>query len=400
MRRLSIPTNTLRDRAGAEGNRVTYLELFFDLVFVFAITQLSHTLLDHLTVRGAVEITVLLMATWWIWMYTTWATNWVNPLLGPIRLMLVLLMFGGLVFSTSIPDAFGDTALTLAIAYSVIQIGRTLFVISAFMGRREHLTMVRIAIWFAVSAPVWVAGALVEGDARLVLWAIALAIDYAAPVAGYRVPGLGAAATADWDISPAHMAERCGLFIIIALGESVLVVGATFTDLERTTPTIVAFVAAFAGSVALWWIYFGTIADQASRHFEEVANPGQMAVSAYTYLHLPIVAGIIVVAVGDELVLAHPEGYSDTQTVLTVLGGPMLFLLGTLLFKVVSAIGRFPVFHVVGLGLLAALFPVADDLAPVTLSLLTTGILLLVGGVEAVATRRADRLPAGPLVQS
>ena len=398
MRRLTIPSNTLRDRAGADGSRVTYLELFFDLVFVFAITQLSHTLLDHLSVRGVLEVTVLLMATWWIWMYTTWATNWVDPLLGPVRLMLVLLMFGGLVFSTSIPEAFGDTALTLAIAYSVIQLGRTLFVISAFMGRREHLTMVRIAIWFAVSAPVWVAGALAEGDARLALWVVALVIDYAAPAAGYRVPALGAAASADWDISPGHMAERCGLFIIIALGESVLVSGATFSDLERTVPTIVAFVAAFAGSVTLWWIYFGTIAHQASRHFEEIANPGRMAVSAYTYLHLPIVAGIIVVAVGDELVLAHPEGTSDMQTVLTVLGGPMLFLLGTLLFKVVSAIGRFPVSHVVGLGLLAVLIPVAGDLSPVTLSLVTTAILFVVGGFESVATRRTERVASESLV--
>ncbi len=399
MHRLMLRSNTLRDRAGLNASRVTSLELFFDLVFVFAITQLSHTLLGHLSVRGALEVTVLLMATWWLWMYTTWATNWVDPQRGPVRLMLVLLMFGGLVFSTSIPDAFDDTGLILAVTYSVIQIGRTLFVISAFLGHREHLTMVRIAIWFVVSAPFWVAGALVEGDARLILWAIALALDYVAPSAGYRVPRLGAATTTDWDISPAHMAERCGLFVIIALGESVLVAGATFTDLERTFPVVAAFVAAFAGSVTLWWIYFGTIADQATRHFEEVANPGRVAVVAYTYLHLPIVAGIIVVAVGDELVLAHPEGHSDMETILTVVGGPMLFLLGTLLFKVVSEIGRFPVSHIVGLGLLLVLIPLAGDLSPLTLSLLTTGILFVVGGAEAVANRRIGR-PASPAIQA
>ena len=124
-----------------------------------------------------------------------------------------------------------------------------------------------------------------------------------------------------------------------------------------------------------------------------------MAISAYTYLHLPIVAGIIVVAVGDELVLAHPEGTSDMQTVLTVLGGPMLFLLGTLLFKVVSAIGRFPVSHVVGLGLLALLIPFAGNISPLALSLITSGILLVVGGVEAVAARRTARVGSESLVQ-
>ena len=391
MHRLRLRSDTLRDRAGLNASRVTSLELFFDLVFVLAITQLSHTLLGHLSVRGTLEITILLMATWWTWNYTNWATNWVDPQCGPIRLLLVLLMFGGLVFSTSIPHAFEDAGLTLAIAYSTTQIGRTLFLISAFYGRREHLTMVRIAIWFIVSAPVWVAGALVEGDARLVLWLVALAIDYIGPSVGYWLPRLGAATTTDWDISPAHMAERCGLFIIIALGESVLVAGATFTDLDRTFPVVAAFVAAFVGSVTLWWIYFGTIADQATRHFEEVANPGRMAVSAYTYLHLPIVAGIIVVAVGDELVLAHPEGHSDMRTILTVVGGPMLFLIGTLLFKVVSAIGRFPVSHVVGLGLLLVLIPLADALSPLVLAVLTTAILFVVGGVEAVATRRIGR---------
>ncbi len=391
MHRLMLRSDTLRDRAGLNASRVTSLELFFDLVFVLAITQLSHTLLGHLSVRGALEITILLMATWWTWNYTNWATNWVDPQRGPIRLLLVLLMFGGLVFSTSIPHAFEDAGLTLAVAYSATQIGRTLFLISAFYGRREHLTMVRIAIWFIVSAPVWVAGALVEGDARLVLWVVALAIDYIGPSVGYWLPRLGAATTTDWDISPAHMAERCGLFIIIALGESVLVAGATFTDLDRTFPVVAAVVAAFVGSVTLWWIYFGTIADQATRHFEEVANPGRMAVSAYTYLHLPIVAGIIVVAVGDELVLAHPEGHSDMRTILTVVGGPMLFLIGTLLFKVVSAIGRFPVSHVVGLGLLLVLIPLADALSPLVLAVLTTAILFVVGGVEAVATRRIGR---------
>ena len=399
MHRLMLRSDTLRDRAGLNASRVTSLELFFDLVFVLAITQLSHTLLGHLSVRGALEITILLMATWWTWNYTNWATNWVDPQRGPIRLLLVLLMFGGLVFSTSIPHAFEDAGLTLAVAYSATQIGRTLFLISAFYGRREHLTMVRIAIWFAVSAPVWVAGALVEGDARLVLWVVALAIDYIGPSVGYWLPRLGAATTTDWDISPAHMAERCGLFIIIALGESVLVAGATFTDLDRTFPVVAAFVAAFVGSVTLWWIYFGTIADQATRHFEEVANPGRMAVSAYTYLHLPIVAGIIVVAVGDELVLAHPEGHSDMRTILTVVGGPMLFLIGTLLFKVVSAIGRFPVSHVVGLGLLLVLIPLADALSPLVLAVLTTAILFVVGGVEAVANRRIGR-SVSPAIQT
>ena len=391
MHRLLLRPAVLRDRAGENSSRVTVLELFFDLVFVFAITQLSHTLLGHLTVRGPIEVTVLLMATWWVWMYTTWATNWVDPGTGSVRLLLLVLMFGGLLFSTSIPDAFGDTGLVFAVAYSIMQIGRTLFLLAALWGRAERRTMARIIAWFAASAPFWVVGGLVEGDARLVLWIVALAIDYLAPSAGYRIPGRGRVAATDWQISPSHMAERCGLFIIIALGESVLVAGATYTELEHTLPVVVAFAAAFVGSVSLWWIYFGTIAEQATRHFEEEASPGRMAVVAYTYLHLPIVAGIIVVAVGDELALAHPEGHSDTATVLTVVGGPAVFLLGTLLFKVVSAIGRFPVSHAVGLVLLLVLIPLADGISPLVLTCLTTGILLVIGAFEAIANRRTAR---------
>jgi low temperature requirement protein LtrA len=397
---LSRHANLLRDRGEHESSRVTYVELFFDLVFVFAITQLSHTMLAHFTTRGVVEVTLLLMAMWWVWNYTSWITNWLDPRLSPVRLMLLVLMFGCLLLSTSIPHAFGDTGRTFAVAYVLVQLGRSLFMVWALRGYApdNERNFWRISAWFGFSAPFWLAGGFVEGDARLVLWLIGLAIDYLGPVSGFRLPVLGPSQTSTWDISPAHLAERCGLFVIIALGESILVSGATFADLDRSFVTVAAFVTAFVGSLSMWWVYFGTVADQAGRHFEAAANPGQVARTAYTYLHLPIIAGIIVVAVGDELVLAHPEGHSGTETIIAVIGGPALYLLGTFLFKVVSSLGRFPVSHLVGFALLLVVLLVARELSPLLLSGITTVILLVVAGWESIAARLLNGAAPEPVL--
>src|SRR5918998_1726682 len=257
----------LRTRNGGE-QRVTPLELFFDLVYVFAVTQLSHRLLEHLSLRGVLETLLLLVVVWSAWVGTVWITNWLDPDRLSVRLMLVAVMLASLVMSVAIPDAFGERGLMFALAYVTIQVGRTAFVVIALdksLGRSDPLSrnFQRIFCWLLASGGLWIVGGLLEGEARYVLWALALAVEYAGPVVGFYTPGLGRSTTVVWTVEGRHLAERCQLFVIIALGESILVTGTTFGEIEASVATVAAFVVAFLGSVALWWIYFARAAETA-----------------------------------------------------------------------------------------------------------------------------------------
>ena len=375
--RLSVPN---------QHSRVTNAELFFDLVFVFAVTQISHTLLGRFTPLGALQITLLFLGVWWVWVNTTWITNWLDPDLTPVRILLFLLMLGGLVLSTSIPQAFEARGLWFALAYAAMQVGRTLFLLASTPRTRPSIRMnaVRILVWLSTSAVFWIAGGLAEGQSRLALWGVALAIEYLSPAARFWVPGYGKSSIEDWAVEGGHMAERCAGFIIIALGESIVVTGATFADLTWTTENVLAFVSAFVGSIAMWWIYFHKGAEAGSERISKSSEPGRLARLAYTYLHMPIVAGIIVSAVADELTLAHPGGHSDVRTVLSAIGGPLLFLIGTILFKHVVR-GWLQLSHVVGIAAFAVLAWFASDLSPLVLSITTTAILIVVAVWETIS---------------
>ena len=366
----------LRTRRDGEHHRVTTFELFFDLVFVFAVTQLAHHLAAHLTLRGALETLLLLFAIWWVWMYTTWATNWLDPDDLMVRLMLVAIMLGGLVMSAAIPEAFNGRGFAFALPYVLIQVVRSLCVLGATRddaGLRNTFQL--ISIWFSVSGAFWVAGCFAEGNLRFVFWALALAIEYSGPSAAYWVPRIGRSATTDWSVEGAHLAERCGLFIIIGLGESLLVTGATFAGLSWEAATVTAMVAAFGMAVALWWLYFDVTAEVGIELIAHTEDPGRLARSAYTYIHLPMVAGIILAAVGDERVLAHPTGGTSLGVALVILGGPAVFLAGHWLFKRAIA-GYFAIPHPVGIALLAALLAAYPLLSPVVLSAASAAIVV------------------------
>ena len=388
----------LRARAGHDHSRVTFVELFFDLVFVFAVTQLSHALAEHLTPLGALQAVLLLVALWWAWIDTSWVTNWLDPAKLPVRLMLFVLMLVGLVLSASIPKAFESRALAFAFAYAFMQVGRSLFMLWALKGHSpgNYRNFQRIGAWHALAAALWIAGAFADAGTRLWLWALALLLETAAPSLGFWTPGLGRSTTEDWDVEGSHMAERCGLFIIIALGESVLVTGARFANLAWTPVTIAAFAVSFIGSVAMWWIYFNVGAEQASRRIAASRDPGRLARFAYTYLHMLLVAGIILVAVGDELILSHPLGHTDAKVAAVLLGGPALYLIGNLLFKRATA-DRPALSHMVGLALLAVLAPLALYVQPLTFSAATTAVLVLVAVWETVSLRSvAGGAPSTP----
>jgi len=382
-------------------SRVTYAELFFDLVFVFAVTQVSHTLLGRFTPLGALQTTLLFLAVWWVWVYTSWITNWLNPERTPVRILLFALMLGGLVLSTSIPKAFESRGLWFAIAYAAMQVGKTVFLWVSTPPSRPlaRLNAVRITAWLSMSAIFWIVGGFEQGHQRLLLWAIALGIEYISPAARFWIPKYGASAVADWAVEGGHMAERCAGFIIIALGESIVVTGATFADLPWTTETVSAFASAFIGALAMWWIYFHKGAEAGSELISRSSEPGRLARLAYTYLHMPIVAGIILSAVADQLVLTHPAEHSDPKTVLSATGGPLLFLIGTILFKHTIR-GWLQLSHGAGIIALAILAWFASDFSPLMLSILTTAIMIMVATWESISLRSAAAEPRSEPSQS
>ncbi len=346
-----------RDRTVHGNSPVTYIELFFDLVFVFAVTQLSHRLLSQLTTVGALKTVLLFLPVWWVWIYTSWTTNWLDPERAHVRLMLILMMFGGLALAISIPDAFGAKGMLFAASYVAMQLLRNLYMVWASRGVNDAraLNFLRISFYFLLAAPLWIGGALFDSTVRMGLWSLAILVEYSGPMVFFRTPFLGRSTGADWDISGAHMAERCALFIIIALGEAVLVTGATYATLPQDGPTTAAFASSFVGSAALWWIYFDIGAKRASSMISASENVGFIARNAYTYLHMPIVAGIVVTAVADAKMLADPGATADRLFLATACGGPALFLFGNQMFKWVTSEQRYPpLSHFVGNTLLVA----------------------------------------------
>jgi len=381
----------LRDRASGGHARVTYVELFFDLVFVFAVTQLSHGLMAHPSLLGLVETGLLLMAVWWAWIFTAWVTNWLDPERAPVRIMLFVVMVVGMVMTMSIPKAFGDRGLIFALAFVAIQLGRSLFTAWAMRGHPfQSRNFIRISAWFAASGVLWIAGGLAEGGARLALWGGALALEYVSPALGFWTPGLGRARAEEWDVEGGHLAERCALFTIIALGESILVMGATTATLAWTPVVIAAFLASFAGSLAMWWIYFSFAAEAASEAISHAKDPGRVAREAYTYIHLLPIAGVIVTAVADEWTIHHPLGHTELKTALALIGGPFLFLLGGVLFKRAVFRAWAPA-QVAGLLALAVLGAFSLALSPLILSIATTAILLGVSVREGLVRRARAR---------
>ncbi|HEY5971827.1 MAG TPA: low temperature requirement protein A [Pseudoxanthomonas sp.] len=386
----------LRQRDHHDSGRVGMVELFFDLVFVFAVTQLSHSLLTHLDLAGAAQTALLMLAVWWVWIYTSWATNFLDPEAKPVRAMLFALMLGGLLMSASIPKAFGSHGFAFACAYAGMQIGRTGFLLWALRDAPENLrrNFHRVMIWLLLSGACWIAGGFASGEARFGWWMLALGLEIVSPIVFFWVPGMGRSNTRDWSVDGHHMAERCALFVIIALGESLLITGATFAELEWNAAAVTAFVFAFLGSVAMWWVYFDTGAEHASERIAHSDDPGRIARVAYTYLHILIVAGIIVSAVADELVLVHPA-HANGAAMAAILGGPALYLLGNALFKWVSYDRRFPpLSHLVGLALLGVLtwFAFTHHFSALALGGFTTGTLVLVAAWETMALRRPARV--------
>ncbi|WP_455425493.1 low temperature requirement protein A [Dryocola sp. LX212] len=350
----------LRVRNGKVAS-VSFAELLFDLIYVFAVTQISHYLLNHLTVNGFVESLVLWFAVWLAWQYTAWITNWFDPEARPVRLMLFVLMLLGLYVAAAIPSAFGERGLIFALFFVAIQVGRTcatLFFIESSSPLR--MNFLRILGWLCISAAFWIAGGFNQGNARLLFWFIAVLCEYISPMLGYHLPFLGRSKSeTDWTIEGHHLAERCQLFVIVALGETLLITGSSLSRLAVwQPPTIIASIVSFIGCLAMWWIYFDKTSKAASLAIRQSSNPGKMG-AYFHYVHVALVGSIIVYAVGNELTIAHPDEHITRVTNAVLIFAPALYLLSSSFFKKI-VYGRFPASHIGGLLALLVLAVIAN----------------------------------------
>ncbi|GAA1683703.1 low temperature requirement protein A [Microbacterium lacus] len=387
--------DVLRPADSSRADRVTYVELFFDLVFVFALTQLSAYLYENQTPLGALEGVIMVCALWWTWVSTTWVTNWLDPVKLPVRGAVVALAFVSFVMSVAIAEAFGDRAWTFAVAYVVLQLGRTAFMVWATRrhGAAVSQDFTRILVWLSAGAVLWIGGALAPLSLQLPLWAAALGVELVGTMLGYPVPGRGRVDLAAWDVSGPHIAERTALFVLIALGEGLLVTGFAFVATESSPESIAAMIAAFVAAASAWWIYFDHGERIGAEAIDASPAPGRLVRTAYTWIHLAIVAGIVLLSVGDKEALGHPHEHDVPATVVT-LGGPLLFLVGTLLFRRVLE-HRWVRAQIAGLVGILLLIPAALVLDALGESLAVAAVLALTAAAETVARVRRGRRAGG-----
>jgi low temperature requirement protein LtrA len=343
---------------------VTPLELFFDLVYVFTVSQLSSHLIHDVSLRGIVETLVLTLAVMYAWFMTVWTSNWLDVERRPVQLMLLALMFATLLMATSVAAAFGthfgievgdDRAGLFVIGYLAIQIGRTLFAVAAFRGHRLRQHFINALAWEAGTGLVWIAGIFASGDARLAIWALAVLLTYGGVIAGHPLPGRRSPFSSDSQIYAEHLLERFRLFFLIALGETVLTIGKAFVDVPVDAGRLVALAAAFLGTVSLWWCYFHR-SERVGIDAVRSAGDGSRLVAFGNYSLVAMVIGIIAIAVGDELAIAEPS-YNLITTAMSALifGGPALFLLAQLAFfhQATGEVSQSRIIACIALGFLA-----------------------------------------------
>ncbi len=371
------PHPLLRKRE-TETATVSYSELLFDLIYVFSVTQLSHYLLHNLTWIGLLKETILWFAVWMLWQHTIWVTNWFDPDTRPIRILLFVSMLIGLVMSAAIPYAFTYRGLIFAVCYVLIQAGRTLYIILVLGGHHLSANFKRIMGWFCISAVFWITGAILEGEWQIILWIIAAVCDYTAPMHGFALPRLGRSdSSKEWTIEGHHLVERCQLFVIIAFGETLLMTGASLSDIEEWTPLVItSAVVSFIGSLAMWWVYFDVSSEAGSRKIQQVKDPGKLGL-IYNAIHIVLVGALIICAVGDELIVAHPNREMGTEVVFVLIIGPVIYLLANSIYKYVTC-RMVPLSHLIAVGVLLLLILWPYHVSLLLLNVLITSVFVFV----------------------
>ncbi|MDS1272585.1 low temperature requirement protein A [Lipingzhangella sp. LS1_29] len=384
------PWRGIARHSGHRRSEVGPIELYFDLVYVFAIIQLSHLLLDQLTWRGFAETAVVFAALWWGWNYTAWAMNWLNPANSRVQLLNVVLMVATLGMAVSLPEAFGDAGLLFAGCFVFMGLVRPLFMIVGFWGQQLAANYTALLSWSALAGVFWIAGAVLPSELRLWLWLIAVLIDYAAPLVNFRIPGLVSAPMERWDTDAEHLAERNRLVFIIALGESILLMGGAVAATEiLNTTTLLSLLLGFAGLTVLWWNYFAL-----AGHDVTGGEGGTGALRfAFAYAHALMVFGAILVAVSIELRVTHE--HLSLPMILVTVGGPLVYLAGNVLF-LRSRFGRIARSRFVAALVLVLIGAIAaaarEDVSPVLLSLAVLAVMATLAALTARSRARSTVL--------
>jgi low temperature requirement protein LtrA len=371
-----------RELERGEEHQVTPLELFFDLVFVFAMTQVTSLLADDPTWGGVLRGMLILTALWWAWAAYAWLTSAMDVDEGGVRLAMIASMGAMLVVALAVPGAFGGDAVLFGAAYLLVRLLH--LVLSAIVGRDDpdrRGALLRFAPTAIFGASLLVLAGFLEGDERIAVWVIALAIDYLGPV----LIGVGRG----WRVAPEHFAERHGLIILIALGESIIAIGVG-AGFELGTGVIVAASLGIVVVSALWWLYFDVAAIFARRRLLQAKGLElhRLALHSYSYLHLPMVAGVVLFALGLKTTLGHVGEALDTVPAAALCGGAALYLFGHIafLFRTTGRVFRRRTIAAVGL---LALVPAAVAIPALAALALVSAVCSLVVAYEVLRYREA-----------
>jgi low temperature requirement protein LtrA len=364
------------ERAFEVEQEVTALELFFDLVFVFAITQVTRFLSHDPTWVRLVEAIAILMVLWFAWSAYVWLQNRAATDEGAIRFVVLTAMGPVLVASLAVPNAFGKDALLFGVAFFLV---RALHIVAYAVVARDDPTLLRVVVRLArtimPAAALLVVAGFVPGTGRALCWVGALAIDYG---------GLFLSGTSGWRVAPSHFAERHRLIVIIALGESIVALGAA-SSLALGADVITGALLGIAVAACLWWAYFDVVATVAERRLRAAPPDEQarMARDSFTYLHLPMIAGIVVFAFGVKATLAHAHAHLEGVAAAALCGGVALYLIALSAFKRRN-VGSFNYPRLVAAAVLAALAPVATVLPALVSLALVTAITCVLIAYEVV----------------
>jgi low temperature requirement protein LtrA len=366
--------------------RVTPLELFFDLVFVLAITQCTALMADSPTWEGLVKGLLVLGVLWWSWVGYAWLTSVVDPEEGVVRLVIFGAMAGLLVAALCVPQVFGDLALLFACCYAAVRIGQILlFVVASRDDPALRHSVTRLAISTGVGAGLLVAASFADGVLQGGLWALALLLDMGGP---WLIDPEG------WKLVPGHFAERHGLIVIIALGESIVAIGVG-SEAGVDAGVVVAAVLGIAVAGALWWLYFDVVALVAARRLSNASagrERNEIARDSFSYLHFPMVAGIVLLALGLKKTLEHVEDPLELVPAVAALGGTAIYLLAHVAFRWRN-VHRFSAQRLLCAVLLVAFIPAAVELpALATLGVLAALLSVLIAYENVRFAELRDRL--------
>jgi low temperature requirement protein LtrA len=354
--------------ARREEERVTPLELFFDLVFVLAITQCTALMAHDPTWAGLTQGVLVLAVLWWSWVGYAWLTSVVDPEEGAVRIAIFAAMAALLIVSLCVPKAFDNLALTFALAYGVVRAAHiALFAIASREDPALRQSVTGLAVSTAIGVGLLACASLFDGAAQGGVWALAILLDYGGPFL-FGAEG--------WKLVPGHFAERHGLIIIIALGESIVAIGVG-AGVGLSAGIAAAAVLGVTLSAAMWWVYFDVVAIVSARRLAGATvgrELNEMARDSYSYLHFPMVAGIVLVALGLKKTLAHVDDPLDTVPAFALLGGVALYLLGHVAFRYrhIHTINRQRLLLALAL---FALLPAAIELPALAILAIVTALL-------------------------